>query len=216
MREGFIADNPLDHLKTPKINHKVVQALSPSEVERLLNACSGKSMLDVRNKAILCVLLDTGLRVSELANLKLEDVDMNTGAIIVRHGKGSKQRIVRIGSKAQKALWRYVTIYRRGDSDSLFLTRSGESLDVVGIKILVRRLSKKAGVKIYAHKLRHTFAISYLRNGGDVFTLQHLLGHATLHMTQRYLQSLSDDDAMKAHRKFSPLDCMNRSNSRIA
>jgi site-specific recombinase XerD len=152
------------------------------------------------------VLLDTGLRVSEVANLGLEEVDMTTGAMLARHRKGSKQRIVRIGSKAQKALWRYVTIYRRRDSDALFLSRSGESLNVVGLKILVRHLTQKAGVKVHVHKLRHMFAISYPRNGGDVFTLQHLLGHATLQMTQRYLQRSSDDDAAKAHRKFSPLD----------
>ena len=143
-----------------------------------------------------------------LANLKLEDVETATGAILIRHGKGNKQRIVRIGSKVQKALWRYVTIYRFGDSDALFLKRSGEPLDAVGFKILIRRLSNKASVKIYAHKLRHTFAISYLRNGGDAFTLQHLLGHATPQMTQRYLQSLSDEDAMAAHKRFSPLDSL--------
>ena len=198
-KEGFITNNPVAHLKKPKVEHKVVQALSPAEIVRLLDACSGKSVLDVRNKAILCVLLDTGLRVSELANLKLEDVDTKTGAILVRHGKGSKQRIVRIGSKAQKALWRYVTIYRRSDTDALFLKRSGEPLDAVGFKILIRRLSNKASVKIYAHKLRHTFAISYLRNGGDVFILQHLLGHATLQMTQYYLQRPTGYESRKGY-----------------
>ena len=76
-REGFIPDNPVAHIKTPKIDHKVVQALTPNEIKRLLDACSCKSMLGVRNKAILSILLDTGLRVSELASLKLEDVDLN-------------------------------------------------------------------------------------------------------------------------------------------
>jgi len=135
-------------------------------------------------------------------------VDIKTGAILVRQGKGGKQRVVRIGSTAQKALWRYVTIYRRGDSDRLFLNRSGEPLDVVAVKILIRRLTTKTGIKVYGHKLRHTFAITYLRNGGDVFTLQYLLGHATLQMTQRYLQSLNAQDAISAHRKYSPLDNM--------
>jgi len=206
--EELIAENPVARLKTPKIEHKVVQALTHNEIKRLLDTYSSKSMPDVRNKAILSILLDTGLRVSELANLMIEDVDLNTRVVLVRHGKGGKQRIVRIGSKAQRALWRYITIYRRGDSDALFLTSSGEPLDVIGVKIMIRRLSKKAGVKVYAHKLRHTFAINYLRNGGDVFTLQHLLGHSTLQMTQRYLQSLNSDDATNAHRKFSPLDNM--------
>jgi len=113
-KEELIADNPVAHLKTPRFDHKVVQALSPNEIKRLLDTCSGKSMLEVRNKAILSILLDTGLRVSEFASLRLEDVDVNTGAILVRRGKGGKQRVVRIGLKAQKALWRYVTIYSRG------------------------------------------------------------------------------------------------------
>jgi len=208
-QEGFIPDNPVAYIKAPKIDHKVVPALTPNEVRRLLDACSSKSALDVRNKAILSILLDTGLRVSELANLKLEDVDLNTGTILVRRGKGGKQRIVRIGSKAQKALWRYVTIYRPRDTERLFLDRAGEPLDASGIKIMIRRLTKKTGVKVYGHKLRHTFSINYLRNGGDVFTLQYLLGHSTLQMTQRYLQSLNSQDAINAHIRFSPLDNMN-------
>jgi site-specific recombinase XerD len=85
-------------------------------------------------------LLDTGLRVSELASLTLDDVNMNTGSIVVRHGKGGKQRIVHIGSKAQKALWKYITIYRRSESKSLFINRANEPLDVVGVKILIKRL----------------------------------------------------------------------------
>jgi len=87
-KEGFIPDNPVDYIKTPKTDHKVVQPLTPDGVRGLLDACSSKSMLDVRNKAILSVLLDTGLRVSELASLKLEDMDLNTGAILAREERG--------------------------------------------------------------------------------------------------------------------------------
>ncbi len=111
-----------------------------------------------------------------------------------------------MGAQAQKALWPYVTLYRKGNGERLFLNRSGKPLDVVGIKILVKHLGDKAGIKVHPHKLRHTFAISFLRAGGDVFSLQYLLGHSTLSMTQRYLQSLNADDAINAHRKFSPLD----------
>ena len=209
--EELLLDNPFNHLKTPRIDKRVVQALTPTEIERLFKECSGKSMMDVRNKAILSVFLDTGLRVSELANLLLEDLDVDTGSILVRHGKGGKQRVVRIGSKAQKALWKYVTIYRKSESDHLFVNRSGDPLDVQGIKIMIKRLGDKAKVKVHPHKLRHTFAISFLRAGGDVFSLQYLLGHTSLQMTQRYLQSLNANDAMNAHKKFSPLDNLNKS-----
>jgi site-specific recombinase XerD len=205
-RESLIKENPFANLHPPKLERKVIQALTPTEVERLLNAGSGKSPVNVRNKAILCIFLDTGLRVSELASLNIYDIDMNTGSIVVRHGKGGKQRVVHIGSKAQKALWKYITLYRKSNNDSLFINRNGEPLDAVGIRIFIKRLGIKAKVKVSPHKLRHTFAISYLRAGGDVFSLQYLLGHSTLQMTQRYLQSLNADDAIEAHRKFSPLD----------
>ena len=88
----------------------------------------------------------------------------------------------------------------------MFLTRSGDAMSLLGMKILIKRLGDKAKVKVHAHQLRHTFAVSFLRAGGDVFSLQYLLGHSTLSMTQRYLQSLNANDAMNAHKKFSPLD----------
>ena len=205
-REQLISNNPLTNLKKPKPEKKVIQALTLGEIERLFKECSGNNALDVRNKAILSVLLDTGLRVSELANLSLDDVNIDNGSLLVRHGKGNKQRVVRIGVKAQKILWKYITLYRKGNGNSLFLNRSGETFDVVGIKILIKRLGNRAKVKVHPHKLRHTFAISFLRAGGDVFSLQYLLGHSTLQMTQRYLQSLNATDAARAHQKFSPLD----------
>jgi len=209
-REELITDNPFSNLKNPKTDKKVIQSLSLPEIKKLFKVCSGKTPLNVRNKAIISILLDCGLRISELAGLTLDDVSMNTGTILVRNGKGGKQRTVRMGSQAQRALWRYLTIYRKGENNSLFLSRSGDPLDVVGMKILIRRLGEKAKVKVHPHKLRHTFAISFLRAGGDAFSLQYLLGHSTLQMTQRYLQSLNADDAINAHKKFSPLDNLQR------
>jgi len=205
-REELIIENPFENLKPPKIDKKVIQALSPTEIDRLFKVCSGKSMLDVRNRAILSIFLDTGLRISELVNLTLDDVDFDNGSLLIRKGKGGKQRVVRIGNRAQKMLWRYITIYRKSESNHLFINRNGESLNLLGLKILIKRLGDKAKVKVHPHKLRHTFAISFLRAGGDVFSLQYLLGHSTLQMTQRYLQSLNANDAANAHKKFSPLD----------
>jgi len=208
-KEQLIPQNPFDHLKTPKIQKKVIQALSAKDIEQLFEECSGKSAIDVRNKAIVCTFLDTGLRVSELADLNIDDIDFDTGSILVRHGKGNKQRIVRVGSRAQNALWRYLTI-RATDNKRLFMNRNNQPLDVRGIKILIKRLGVRAKIKLHPHQLRHTFAVSFLRSGSDVFSLQYLLGHSTLSMTQRYLQSLNANDAINAHKKFSPLDNLNR------
>jgi len=156
------------------------------------------------------VLLDSGMRVSELANLTVSDVDANTGAIVIRHGKGGKQRVVRIGSTTQKVLWRYVTLHRRVNTDRLFLNRYGQPLEAHAIKLMVGKLGRIAGVSgVHVHRLRHTFAISFLRSGGDIFTLKYLLGHSSLVMVQNYLQSLNADDAAKAHQRFSPIDNMN-------
>jgi len=204
-KEALVLDNPFKKLKTPKADNNIIQALTTSEIERLFKACSGESILDIRNRAILSVFLDTGLRLSELINPTLEDVNMDDGSIVVRHGKGGKPRIVRIGNKAQKALWKY-TMYRKGNSNKLFLNLSCEPFDFYGVAIFLKRVGDKAKVKVHAHQLRHTFAISFLRAGGDVFSLQYLLGHSTLTMTQRYLQSLNANDAANAHKKFSPLD----------
>jgi len=205
--EEIISDNPVAHLKTPKIEQKVIQALSRKDVEALLNKCPAKTMLGVRNRAIILMLLDSGMRVSELSNLRLTDLDRDTGAIMIKHGKGNKQRIVRIGSTSQKALWRYLTLYRRGDSDRLFLTKTSKPLQAEAIELIVRRLGKKANLSgIHIHRLRHTFAINYLRNGGDIFSLKYLLGHSSLTMVQNYLASLDAEDAAKCHSRVSPVD----------
>jgi site-specific recombinase XerD len=156
------------------------------------------------------MFLDGGLRVSELASLELVDIDMDTGAIVVRHGKGGKQRIVRIGSATQKALWRYLTVHRRENSDRVFLTKTGEPLEADAIKLMIRRLGKKAGIpEVHVHRMRHTFAISFLRAGGDIFPLKYLLGHSRLSMVENYLKSLNAEDAARAHQRFSPINNMN-------
>ena len=125
----------------------------------------------------------------------------------MRYDKGGKQRIVRIGATSQKALWRYLTVYRRGKSDRVFLTRSGDSLEGEGIEVMVRAAGKRAGIPdVHVHRLRHTFAVQFLRCGGDIFTLRYMLGHSSLGMVQRYLGSLNADDAARAHQKCSPVD----------
>ncbi|MDY6911885.1 MAG: tyrosine-type recombinase/integrase [Chloroflexota bacterium] len=208
--EGFITENPVAPIKTPKAAHKVIQALTDGEIRKLLAQCPQKTQLGCRDRAILLMFLDTGMRVSELANLQPGDIDMDTGSILITQGKGRKQRIVRIGSTTLKALWRYMQLYRKGESEAVFLSKTGDSLQANGIEIMVRKLGQKAGVPgVHAHRLRHTFAISFLRAGGDIFTLKHLLGHSSLTMVENYLKSLSSEDALKAHEKYSPVNKLN-------
>ncbi|MFC1893331.1 tyrosine-type recombinase/integrase [Chloroflexota bacterium] len=203
--EGYMDTSPMTTLKKPKAPKKVVKAITPEDTNRLLNALNGKDFNSMRNKALLLLALDTGLRLSEITNLKLSDI---RSEIITIMGKGSKQRIVRIGAKAQKAIWRYMILRQQVSNgcESIWITRDGSSLTVDGVHQMIVKLGKRLGIEVSPHKLRHSFALYYLRNGGDVFTLQTLLGHSTLEIVKGYLGSLSSDDAIRSHKNFSPMD----------
>jgi site-specific recombinase XerD len=160
---------------------------------------------------IVLTLLDTGLRVNELINLKMDNVWLEEGLVKVL-GKGNKERLVPIGKQIRKLLWRYITRYRpepaRPNLNNLFLNRDGRPLTksrLDGIMKYYGRIAGLTGVRCSPHTLRHTFAINYLRNGGDVFSLQKILGHSSLEMTRRYCE-LADVDIKKAHAIASPVD----------
>jgi integrase/recombinase XerD len=158
-------------------------------------------------------LLDTGLRARELTSLLISNVNLKTGRVVVEHGviggaKGGKGRTVFIGKSSRRALWGYLT--SREDSDDpdspLFLAIGERMMSTNALRLMIKSLARKAGVdNAYPHKFRHTFAIAYLRSGGDVFTLQALLGHSTLDMVRHYAK-IAEIDIEKAHRKASPVD----------
>jgi len=166
-----------------------------------------------RDKAMILVLLDTGLRASELCSLLIGDYEAQTGKVQIRHGvgggaKGKKGRTVYLGKTARKALWRYLVDREDGeDPDApLFLGRYSRPLNRDALRQVIASLGEKASInKAYPHRFRHTFAITYLRSGGDLFSLQRLLGHATLEMVQHYAR-LADIDVEQAHRRASPAD----------
>jgi len=188
---GLVESNVAKELKPPKIVRKVVSTLSDEEIVSVLRTFSPSSNSEVRNQTIFMVLLDTGLRIGELVSLKMNDVDMNKGLLKVM-GKGKKERIVPVGSNAQRALQRYLFRYRREPAHSgienVFLSIHGTPLTENGIKLTFARLAKRSGVhRLHAHLCRHTFATRFLINGGDVFTLQQILGHSTLEMVRHYV-----------------------------
>lgn len=159
----------------------------------------------LRDACIVMTLLDTGLRVSELARLNVGDVDLNAGSMVVRPfgtGNKTKGRVVYFGKTTKKTLWRYAI--DRYEHEPLFLTVDEGRMDRNSIRCMLNYLGKNAGVpNCHPHRFRHTFAIEYLRAGGDVFTLQRLLGHSTLQMVQNYL-ALVPADVARAYR--SPSD----------
>jgi integrase/recombinase XerC/integrase/recombinase XerD len=158
------------------------------------------------------ILLDTGLRVGELVNLKVDDVHMDEGYLKVL-GKGRKERIVPIGNNAQKALQRYLFRFRPKPINpiinNVFLSHSSSPLTENSMKLVFSRLAKRSGVqRLHAHLCRHTFATRFLINGGDVFSLQQILGHSTLTMVSHYVNLASSHITIQ-HQKFSPLDRLN-------
>jgi integrase/recombinase XerD len=212
MREGYIESNPTYKLPIPKGAGKLINTFGTDQITRLIEVCQRADDLGQRNLAIFLLLLDSGIRVSELVSINLEDVDLAEGHIKIRIGKGNKERIVPIGSLVQKALWKYINNSRAQPITdkvrSLFLSNNGLPLTRSGIQQLIRRCGKRAGingVRCSPHTLRHTFSRNYLVNGGDIFSLQRILGHSSLASVRTYL-NLFAEDIKRQHQRFSPVD----------
>ena len=219
--------NPMQNIPAPKTKKAPVEAFTKDEIDALLKACSHTRKAETRyrasftfsrptakrDRAIILMLLDTGLRARELTSLLIGNVNLKTGRVIVEHGviggaKGGKGRTVFIGKSSRRALWRYLTSREDGDDpDShLFLAIGERKMSTNALRLLIKSLARKAEVDhAYPHKFRHTFAITYLRSGGDVFTLQALLGHSTLDVVRHYAK-IAEIDVEKAHQKASPVD----------
>jgi integrase/recombinase XerD len=211
VNEGYIAESPAAKVEKLRTTRKVIETFSSEQIEKVLNACEGREFVDVRDKAILLMLLDTGLRASELCGIALQDVDLDAQTIHIRHGKGDKERTVPFGRGVKQALSQYLRMREGIESSHLFITRDCNPLDRYRLKDLVRRRCKRAGItgiRPSPHTLRHTAAVFYLRAGGDTFTLQKLLGHSSQEMTRRYCESLSAEDVQQKHREYSPVDNM--------
>ena len=211
LAEGITDANPFDRVKIPKPPRKVIPTFTPSQISSLLDVIDTASPQGYRDYTMILMLLDTGLRISELAGLRLSDVSIEDGLLKVL-GKGNKERVVPMGRQVARHLWRYVSRCRPEPAmprlDRVFLTREGRPLGKDRVDKIMRAYGRKAGitgVRSSPHTLRHTAAVTFLRNGGDVFSLQRMLGHATLEMTRRYCE-LADIDVKKAHMTASPVD----------
>jgi site-specific recombinase XerD len=206
-REGYTPEYRLKNLRNFRTQQKVEDILTEDEVGKMLAVCDVRTHWGARDHAMLMLLLDSGLRMSELIGLQLRDVDLEAGALKVL-GKGNKERIVPFGAAAQKSLWRYIHHIRPEpqQTDCVFLTMDGTPFTRDGFRSVINRVGRRAAVpRLHPHLCRHTFATRYLINGGDVFSLQQILGHTTLEMVRRYVRLASAHVAVQ-HRKFSPMD----------
>jgi len=223
----FNLDSPMKGVPGPKFKSPPVEPYTREEVEALLKACDQmketqtvrrrrftmRRSTGYRDRALIVILLDTGLRASELCALKIGDLDKKTGKILVKHGEAGRAkfgqgRIVYVGQTGLRTIWRYLAQREDGNDPQvpLFLSKMGRPVNKNMLRRVLVRLGAKAGVpKVHPHRFRHTFAIAYLRSGGDVFTLKELLGHATLDMTLRYSR-IAQVDLEQAHRRASPAD----------
>lgn len=205
--EEMIASNPMVRMKLPKAPVKVVPTFTSADIERLLRVPDKNKSTGFRDFTLMLTFIDTQARLSELINLDDKDVDIEGGFLRLM-GKGSKERIVPIGTRVSRVLLRYRLKYRPQPvgTDAFWLSEGGNQLKPTRVQFLIRRYGKKAGLeRCYPHKLRHTASVLYLRNGGDPFSLQKMLGHTSLQMTRHYC-NLADADVKQAHVKFGVAD----------
>lgn len=211
--EGYIEKNPMTALKVPKAPKKVIETFSQEQIKKMISILDLKTPAGYRDYTIILILLDTGIRLSELINLEIDNIDLQQSTFLVT-GKGNKERVVPFGTQVRRAIWRYLTTNRPEPAhleiSQLFLTGSGFPLRPRSVQSMISRLGSRAGisgVRFSPHTFRHSFAKQYLMNGGDVFSLQRILGHSSLDMVNRYI-NLASQDISERHRWSSPVDNM--------
>lgn len=206
VEEGGADKSPMDRIPVPVSRSDEIQPFSEEQVQQM-QAAAKRSRQAERDEAIVAFLLDTGCRASELCDLRFGDIDLSARRATVQ-GKGNKSRPVYFGRVCSRLLWKYLGVDGRQDTEPLFLSEQGDSLTRSGLQQLIERLAKTAkitGVRASPHTLRHNFALSFLRNGGNQLTLMRLMGHTNMQMTARYVQ-LANADCERSHREFSPAD----------
>lgn len=215
LKEGLISINPLNTIERPKVAKRKIQTFNSNEVYTMLNAYDVNTFIGLRNYTLLSFLLATGARRSEFVNLTVFDVDLQADIIRII-GKGDKERLIPISRKLKLILKRYLKAraeYLNHDckhktSTAFFISRYGDKLQLSGANSIFQVLKKSLGLngkRFSAHIWRHTFAKSFLLNGGDVFSLQELLGHADVETTKIYI-NLDTQELKQQNDKYNPLD----------
>jgi site-specific recombinase XerD len=203
VRDELIEVSPFNKVQMPRLEKKILEALSATNIHAILRSC-----ISERDKALCLFLLDSGVRASELVALNVGDIDLKTGVVLVRLGKGQKARNTYIGARTRKQVKRYWA--ERGevkaDAPAFASELKGTRLRVDGLVQLMERLRERSGVPICtAHTFRRTFAINCLRNGMNVYILARLMGHADITILRQYLPLL-EADLQDAHARFGAVD----------
>ena len=208
LQEKLVATNVALGVKLPKKKKQLPTVLSVEEVDALMVAASGDDPLELRNRAMLEILYGSGLRITELLELRLSDLHLNMGFLNVT-GKGNKERIVPVGAEAAYALKQYLDKGRpklkKQPGDILFVNSRGTSLSRVGFYKVLKLITKKAGITkdVSPHTLRHSFASHLLQNGVDLRVVQELLGHEDISTTQIYTH-ITKQQLQQVYEEFHP------------
>jgi len=212
--EEYLKENPIRRLKLGPPKYREVAPYSDEEVRAMLEVCEDDALRyrysGVRNRAMISLFVATGLRVEEMASIRISEIDSRLGQVRVM-GKGAKSRVVPISRKAAKALRQYLELRPPG-GDELWKSDDGQPMTVRGVKTMIQRVKVRAGVDSGggAHRFRHYFATRYLEAGGDLNSLRLLLGHSTLEMVLRYSRYVDISRALARHEQFDPLEHLYR------
>ena len=205
MREGMVTANPARTVATPKREKHLPAVMQPADVALLLEQPDTEEVLGKRDRAFLEMLYASGLRISELVGIDLDDIELRARLVKV-HGKGSKQRIVPFGKKAEEAVRAWLTVRKaEPDEQAVFVNYRGERITTRSVRRLfdgyVRKAALRAGIS--PHTMRHSFATHLLTAGADLRGIQELLGHSSLSTTQKYTH-LNDWQLIEVYRKAHP------------
>ncbi|MDP2905638.1 MAG: site-specific tyrosine recombinase XerD [Candidatus Omnitrophota bacterium] len=209
LSERILKNDPTSLIESPKLSKKIPEALSVNEVEALLSAPGGRDKQGIRDKAILELFYATGMRVSEVVELRLDSVNLDVGFLRCI-GKGNKERVVPVGRKAIESVKKYLQSSRsvflgKKESEYLFVSRLGKKISRQSLWKLIKGYARDAGIKkpMRPHILRHSFATHLLERGADLRSVQEMLGHANISTTQIYTH-INKDRLKSIHRMFHP------------
>ncbi|XCS12933.1 tyrosine-type recombinase/integrase [Aeribacillus pallidus] len=216
-KEEYLKENIAKKVETPKLPKKVLKGFTTTEVDKMINSFGYKTYFEARNKAIIAMLADCGLRAMELRQLQTKNVKETT---ILVNGKGNKERYIFISPALKKIIIRYERIKKEYFRDKYFnpnyyfLSYKGDLMSHVGLDNIIKEAARRAEIKdkrVSPHTFRHFFAVQCILNGIDIYTLSKLLGHSDISTTQRYLQSLEDFQLIEKAMPSSPLMHLKRS-----
>ena len=216
VRDGKIQKNPFSSIKNPKMPKKILEVLNEQEVKKFLESIPSSTYLELRDKAMFELLYACGMRVSEIVDLKLADIDFDEG-LIRFIGKGNKERITPIGDSAKDYLGKYIravryNLERERKSENVFLNRNGLKLTRQGFWKILKKYAGKANVSknLYPHLFRHSYATHMLERGADLRIVQELLGHSSISTTQIYT-NINKKHVKETYFKYHPRDKEKRS-----